>query len=73
MTTKTTPPAWAARVDALLLKQGQTRQWLAEQIGVSPSYVTLWMKGARPINAVQLEHIGTALGVPVKDWLERTP
>ena len=67
--TTNTPPAWAARVEELLAKQGKSRAELADEIGVSTGYLTMLMLGTRQGHPAHLRHIADALGVP-ESWLE---
>ena len=56
------------RVDELLAYKGQTRQWLAGQIGVSPGQLTKMLNGTRTMLPAVEQHISEALEVP-QEWL----
>ena len=73
MTTPITAPPWAARVEKLLATQHRTREWLAGEVGVSPSYLTLLLQGKRTGHPAHLTHMADALGVPLAWLQEGTP
>lgn len=67
-TLETNPPEWANKVDELLEAQHKTRQWLAGEIGVSPSTLTRHLNGSLVCSPARRGHIAQALGIP-PHWL----
>jgi len=51
-------------IGAVLAAQGRRRDWLADQVGVSASTVTRWIKGDLSITHHHAELVAKALGVP---------
>lgn len=56
-------------VEALLAKKGWTRGILAEQMAVTPSYVTQVLGGHRGVGLDAVQKFATALGVKPHDLI----
>lgn len=54
----------ATNLDRVLTEQGRLRSWLAAEVGVSRSLITMIAKGQRPVNREMGERIATSIGVP---------
>lgn len=54
----------ATNLDRVLTEQGRLRSWLAAEVGVSRSLITLIAKGHRTVSRDLGERIATAIGVP---------
>lgn len=60
------------RLKVVLVEQGKTAKWLAEQLGTHPSRVSKWCTGAATPNLDTLVQIAKCLQVDVKDLLNST-
>lgn len=47
----------------LIERQGRRKSWLAKQVGVSPTLVSMWLSGRRRIRAEHVARIAELLGV----------
>lgn len=54
----------ATNLDRVLTEQGRLRSWLADEVGVSRSLITMIAKGQRSVSRELGERIATAIGVP---------
>lgn len=54
----------ATNLDRVLTEQGRLRSWLASEVGVSRSLITMIAKGQRPVSRELGERIATSIGVP---------
>jgi Predicted transcriptional regulator len=63
----------AEEVRAMLARRRVSGRKLADQLGVSPSWVSYRLTGAQPIDLNDLERIASALNVEVIDLLPRGP
>lgn len=52
------------KVKTVLTEQGRRQDWLANQIGVSQSTVTRWLKGDMTIGQEHANAISSLLGIP---------
>ena len=55
----------ADTLSRILEEQGRRQDWLAKQVGVSPSNVTRWCNGTLPIGEEYLDKIALALDIPL--------
>ncbi len=62
----------AEEVRAMLARRRVSGRKLADQLGVSPSWVSYRLTGAQPIDLNDLERIANALNVEVSDLLPRS-
>ena len=53
-----------SKIKIVLLEQGRRQDWLANQVGVSQSTVTRWLKGDLAIRQMHALKIAQTLGVP---------
>lgn len=58
----------ATGLDLALDAQGRRRDWLADQLGVTGSYITILAKGRRTVNRDTAERISKIMGTPMQ-WL----
>lgn len=54
-------------VARLIREQGRQKQWVARQIGVSPSEMTKILRGDRVLTLPQAQRLAQALGVTIED------
>ena len=54
-------------VARLVREQGRQKQWVARQIGVSPSEMTRILRGDRVLTLPQAQRLAQALGVTIED------
>lgn len=54
----------ATNLDRVLTEQGRLRSWLADEVGVSRSLITMIAKGQRSVSRDLGERIAMAIGVP---------
>lgn len=54
-------------VARLVREQGRQKQWVARQIGVSPSEMTKILRGDRVLTLPQAQRLAQALGVAIED------
>lgn len=57
------------RLKVVLVEQGKTNRWLAEQIGKTEHTISRWCQNKSQPSIVQLNEIATILDVDVKDLL----
>lgn len=55
-------------VARLIREQGRQKQWVARQIGVSPSEMTKILRGDRVLTLPQAQRLAQALGVTIEDF-----
>lgn len=60
------------RIKVVLVEQGRTGKWLAEQIGKSSCTVSKWCSNASQPDLNTLDRIARILDVDVKDLLNET-
>ncbi len=60
------------RIKVVLVEQGKTGKWLAEQIGKSSCTVSKWCSNASQPDLNTLVLIAKALGVDAKDLINPT-
>lgn len=65
MDTATRPRMRATRLADVLKAQGRKRRWLAEQVGVSESFISRIVAGERMADAALAERIAAILGTPI--------
>lgn len=53
--------------------QGRRWDWLAQELGVSQTLVSMWKRGTQPIAAHHIPVIAQKLGVHEEDILDDTP
>lgn len=61
---ETTDRFTGTKIKIVLMEQGRRQDWLANQVGVSQSTVTRWLKGELPIRSDHATKIAQVLGVP---------
>lgn len=60
------------RIKVVLVEQGKTGKWLAEQVGKSSCSVSKWCSNVAQPDLQTLDKIALALNVNVKDLLNDT-
>ena len=72
---RTRPDALELRAVAVLANElderGRSRQWLADQIGVSRPQVSKILDGLKPVTLSEVERMCVALGLDILDVIRR--
>ena len=56
-------PAWVGEVEELLRIQGRRKDWLAEQLGIDPDYLSHFLSGNRVLSVERRHRLAQILGV----------
>lgn len=60
------------RLKVVLVEQGKTGKWLAEQLGKDPSTVSLWCSNKIQPSLETLDKIATLLGIDRRELINKS-
>ncbi len=69
MSTSTVNRRAALEIRAELGRQARAQRDLAQELGISQTKVSRWLRCATPMNLDDVEHVAEALHVPVAQFL----
>jgi plasmid maintenance system antidote protein VapI len=61
------------RIDRLAREHGRAKYWIANQLGISQSYLSRLISGERPITAEMAQRLATLFDVPASTFLPEAP